>query len=741
VTSWARAVVGGRVVVGKTLGCAAERHLRDLKDGPSRGLYWDAKAAAHVIGWYPTMLTITAGTKAGAPFDLLQPHMFGTGSLFGWKRADGRRRFRTVYFESGKGQGKALALDTAIPTPTGWTTMGALRDGDAIFDDAGVVCYVLKAHPVMTGNRCYSLAFDDRSKIVADAGHLWCTEAPIAERQGWLAIQTTEEIALTFRNCSIVLAGELERKRPSGARRIVACDLVESVPVRCITASSASRMFLVGRSMVPTHNTPWMAATGLYLLRFSGVPRFEGYFVAGNENQSGVAIGEAAALATALVPGREQTFKEIAGLELRGNGALTWQVEWNGSDYGLGICILRNVSSGSQISGPKPAFVAADEVHEWNDRSILEIWTAALTKMPGDPLLMLGTNTPASDQIIGTEQSDYYTAVATGAQTDDSSLAMVCTCDEGDDPLNDERVWRKSLPAIGITYPADNVRDEITKARGLPSRALTIKRLFFGIRVGAADCWIDETTWRSVLGAVREEDVAGLPCWLGLDLSSRKDLTALAMVWRRPDGHYLARIHYWTPGDTLAARSEEDHAPYGIWAEQGHLTATPGPTIPKLWPATRVQRATLDYNVRMLAYDPAQILDFEEALTEIGLDAWRYEGPGEPNGAGLMMVRHGQGWQGMNNPALLAMPASVKAFEEVILNRGITIDDNPVTTFCSANMALKQGENPDQRVPTRRKSRGRIDGMVAVIEAVGGAVNGAATNSDSVYERRGLMVF
>jgi phage terminase large subunit-like protein len=592
VTTWARDVVDGKIIAGEITRHAAERHLRDLRDGPGRGLYWDLAAAQHVIGWYPTMLTITAGAKAGEPFNLLPPHMFATGNLFGWKRADGRRRFRTFWFETGKGQAKS----------------------------------------------------------------------------------------------------------------------------------------------------PWMAATGLYMMRFCGIPRFEGYAVAGNENQSGIVLGEAAAMCRANVPGEEQTLEEFADYQLRGTGDLTWQIEWNGSDAGLGICKLRNISNGSSISGPKPSLVVGDEVHEWDDPSILEMWSAALAKQSGDPLMLLGTNTPAADQIIGVEQSDYYTSVAKGEFKDDTSLALICTCDPGDDPFKDEAVWQKSLPALDITYPAANVRDEIEKSRGLPGKETTLKRLFFGLRVGVADCWIDLPLWESVLGTLDDEELSSLPCWLGLDLSSRKDLTALAAVWIRTDGHLLVRIYYWTPGATLLERQKKDKAPYEQWVSEGHLIATPGPTIPKAWPAVETKRLVNTYNVIGMAYDPAQIIDFEEACAETGLDIWLYDGPDKPVGNGLMMVRHGQGWKGMDNPALLNMPTGVKQLEDAILNGKITIEVNPVTNFCSGNMALAPGANPDQRVPNRRKARGRIDGMVAMIEAVNGARVILRKNGPSVYEERGIRM-
>ena len=76
---------------------------------------------------------------------------------------------------SGRSWGKALALDTPVPTSTGWSTMGALKVGDSIFGDDGNVCKVTFATEIQYGHVCYELEFDDGTKIVADAEHLWET--------------------------------------------------------------------------------------------------------------------------------------------------------------------------------------------------------------------------------------------------------------------------------------------------------------------------------------------------------------------------------------------------------------------------------------------------------------------------------------------------------------------------------------------------------------------------------------
>ena len=81
------------------------------------------------------------------------------------------------------GSGKALALDTPIPTPDGWTTMGEIHVGGKVFDEHGHACTVIAATPVMHGRPCYEVEFSDGTVIVADAEHLWRTATAAGRQQ------------------------------------------------------------------------------------------------------------------------------------------------------------------------------------------------------------------------------------------------------------------------------------------------------------------------------------------------------------------------------------------------------------------------------------------------------------------------------------------------------------------------------------------------------------------------------
>lgn len=106
VEAYAWAVVDDKIPAGNLIRLACERHLRDLKTGKNREIYWDPEAAQHAIDFY-RFLRHSKGEWAGVGFELQPWQQFIVGSIFGWKRADGYRRFRTVYAEVPRKNGKS----------------------------------------------------------------------------------------------------------------------------------------------------------------------------------------------------------------------------------------------------------------------------------------------------------------------------------------------------------------------------------------------------------------------------------------------------------------------------------------------------------------------------------------------------------------------------------------------------------------------------------------------------------
>ena len=158
--------------------------------------------------------------------------------------------------------GKALALGTPLPTPTGWTTMGEVAVGDLLYDAEGRPTSVVAATDVMVGRPCYEVTFSDGSTIVADAEHQWLTE-PLAAAPGDRGNLTSLGDAKSPRS-SIITTVELAQQvgsahviaMPDGAQvKVESVSRIESVAVRCVQVDNEEHLYLAGPTGIPTHNS------------------------------------------------------------------------------------------------------------------------------------------------------------------------------------------------------------------------------------------------------------------------------------------------------------------------------------------------------------------------------------------------------------------------------------------------------------------------------------------------------
>lgn len=152
VSAYAQAVIDGREVAGPHVRNACRRHFDDLEHGHERGLYWDDDAADRVFRFFEGRLKLSEGQFEGKPFKLHASQAFKLGSLFGWKRADGSRRFRRAYIEEGKGNGKS-------PFAGGVGLYGLIAD-----KEAGAQIYAAAAKKEQAG-----ILFQDAVKMVRAA--------------------------------------------------------------------------------------------------------------------------------------------------------------------------------------------------------------------------------------------------------------------------------------------------------------------------------------------------------------------------------------------------------------------------------------------------------------------------------------------------------------------------------------------------------------------------------------------
>ncbi|MDE8654781.1 terminase large subunit [Novosphingobium album (ex Liu et al. 2023)] len=485
--------------------------------------------------------------------------------------------------------------------------------------------------------------------------------------------------------------------------------------------------------------SPMMAGLGLYAMGWCDFSRAQIYSIAANKQTSMVLFKDATAMCRAQIPGYDdgESLDVRGDIVIRGEGDNAWKIEHPATQS-----FFLPLADGKKQSGPRPRMVLADEIHEFTSVAQIDTWQRAIDKIAGSAMMVLGSNTPATSQLVGTEISEAAQAVAKGDVKNDTAFAFVARVDKKDREtvFENEACWVKSLPALGITYPITNIREAVEAAKTRLSTKSSVRRLYFGIPTGAADFWINEESWAAVLREIPDDVIAqlrGCKCWLSLDLSKKNDLTALTATWLDDEGRLWSKTWYWTARDGLEDRVKADLAPYDEWVEKGFMSAVGGATIDYTFIAAQVQRLCNDHDVQELVFDPAKIADFETACDEIGFPAWRFRGIKEPAGTGLKMVAHAQGMRVMFEDRQYCMPRSIQRLEDRILNKTIFIEDSPVTYSCAANAALME-DGMKNRAFDKKRSRGRIDGLVTIAMGAGAADNVPMAPPPSVYESRGV---
>lgn len=474
--------------------------------------------------------------------------------------------------------------------------------------------------------------------------------------------------------------------------------------------------------------SPLAAGIGHYCLLADQEPRAEVYAAAANTVQAMVLFRDAVAM-------REQSPPLSNRLTPSGSNPV-----WNLADLATGS-FYRPISSEVRRSGsgPRPHCALCDEVHEHPDGLTIEMLERGF-KSRRQPLLVMTTNSGSDRNSACWREHQHAVRVAAGTMSpdeaatfvgevvDDETFSFVCSLDPDDDPLEDPDCWEKANPLLGVTVTADYLASVVRQAKAIPGKLNGILRLHFCHWTDAESSWMSRPALEQVLADFDPAEHFGETVYIGADLSATRDLTALAFAVptgmvevEREDGVSLQPtfdcwVESWTPQATIAARALQDEAPYEVWVQQGHLTATPGQLVRMDFVAARVAEAQNDYRVDTLAYDAYAF----RRQFEAELDA---------QGVTVPLVEHPQGGKRKAAESQLWMPGSVKALEALILEQRIRILRNPVTI--SAIMSATTESDPfDNRWFSKRKALNRIDPLVALAMAVGAATAGISVTPE-----------
>ena len=367
------------------------------------------------------------------------------------------------------------------------------------------------------------------------------------------------------------------------------------------------------------------------------------------------------------------------------------------------------------LDGLNPHIVLIDELHKHKSRGVLDVLDTALGARRQPLLWIITTAGDDAPESVYAQENDYAIKVLEGAVVDDNAFAYIATVDK-DDRWDDPKAWAKANPNLGVSVKLDDLKRQAQKAKNSPAALVEFKRLRLNVRTAAADRAIDMETWaRNSLGPFDPAEMHGRRCFGAVDLSSKVDISAWLKLFppATRDERWRVVARFWVPADTVAEKSDRDRVQYQRWIDEGWIEATAGNVIDH----DEIERAVLEdsrnHQIEAIAYDPWNATQMAVSLL----------------GQGLPMFEFVQG--------IRSYTAPTKEFEAWLLSHRLDHGNNPVLRWMASNLAVQADKN-ENKMPTKKMSRGRIDGMTALIMAIGRAMN---ETPPSVYEGRGVVTF
>lgn len=435
--------------------------------------------------------------------------------------------------------------------------------------------------------------------------------------------------------------------------------------------------------------SPLAGGVGLYCLVADKEPRAEVYAAATKKDQAMILFRDAVSMVDQSPALSQRIIKSGTGLNV-----------WNLAFLQTGS-FFKPISSDDGQSGPRPHCALIDEVHEHKTNIVVEMMRAG-TKGRRQALIFLITNSGHDKTSVCYDYHEYGKKVAAGDIEDDSFFCFICSLDEGDDPFKDETCWGKANPSLGYTFTHKYLRELVTQARGMPAKESIVRRLNFCEWVDAANPWIGSDVWMAHENDFDIDDLDGDECTGGLDLSGTRDLTALALYF--PKRKKLL-VEFWTPKDTLLERAKTDRVPYDAWLRKGFIHAPPGKAIKYAFVAERIAELALKFNIKKIAFDQYRIKYLEPELEEAGVM--------------VPLVPHGQGYFKAADSGLW-MPHSLELFEGLLDETELEVKFNPCLRWNAASAVVEEDQKKN-RIFAKKKSTGRIDGIVSAAMAIGAA--------------------
>lgn len=676
----------GKIIAGREL----RKELRKLVEELENPLYrYDTKEANIRIAFMENLCLQSKKPFYMMPMKLLLWQKAFIETLYSYQKYSdelGRyiRRFQDVMLLIARKNGKALDINTRIPTPQGDKKMIDIEEGDYVFGIDGKSVRVLKTSEIFYGHKCFEVVFEDGERIVADAEHLW----QVRTKDGHECVIATEKmqgdyyekrsdgkgIEYKYR----VPLSKLEENLNKGmlSKSIVKIQEVQSVPTKCLYVEGG--LYLCGEKNTVTHNTTLMAADAHTDLRI------------GDGGQDIVCASNDDKQASLL-------WNEVDGMRKRIDSKGKWTHKNMSLIMNLGndTKIFKLSSKTQNKDGRNIDKTYFDESHDAEDDEIAAACQKSMS-IKDEPLFInLTTEGFVNDGYLDNKLV-YARKVLNDEIDDDTFLPWLYTQDSENEIWQDETSWYKSNPSLGAIKKWSYLRGEVAKSRVDKSVRMHTLCKDFNIKQNNAQAWLMTEDYDYPTEVFTLEEFRGAICLGAVDLAATTDLASAKILLMKPnDRTKYIYSHYWIPESKLEnSDDKEAGADYVEWARQGLMTIHEGNEVEISKIADWFYSLYKDYDIKTYkcGYDQRYAKTFLDKMDEYGFECEM-----------IYQNRH-------------VMSSPMKLVEAELKARLINYNQHKVDKWCLGNSSMEMDNLGNVMcVKVNNQPGRRIDGAVTFI--------------------------
>jgi phage terminase large subunit-like protein len=355
-----------------------------------------------------------------------------------------------------------------------------------------------------------------------------------------------------------------------------------------------------------------------------------------------------------------------------------------------------------------------DELHRQKTTAMWDVFEYAGVARE-QPILFSITTAGEDLNSVCYREHEYAVRVNEG-KVDDIGFLGVIYAAEATDDIDDPATWRKANPSMGYTIDEERFGEELAAAKASPTKFAMFKRLRLNIWTQTEARFLTREAWEACgKFAIHIAKLLKQRAYGGLDLSSTTDLSAFVLAFGDlVDGVDLI-AKFWLPQEHIDDLSRRDRVPYRLWAEEGWITLTEGPVIDYEFIRAQINDFATDYELVKLLADPHNAVNLGTNLIADGIN--------------LEFIKQG----------FISLSPPTKELERLVLSKKLRHGNNPILTW-HADVAKTSMDPAGNIKLSKSRSREKIDGMAALVNAIG-ALNTSdpADSEPSVYEKRGMI--